>query len=79
MDCPWLAIHAQMSEVGKHFVEVLRVESAAIGFEDREGDQGRTHIHVVPRRPGGLLAYLAAPVLVLVPCFWQCASPRVAL
>jgi diadenosine tetraphosphate (Ap4A) HIT family hydrolase len=71
MGCPWLAIRAQISEVGKHVVAALRVESATIGFQDREGDQGHTHIHVVPRLPGGPLAYLAASVLVLIPCFWQ--------
>jgi hypothetical protein len=56
MGCPWLAIRAQMSEVGKHVVAALRVGSATIGFEDREGDQGHTHIRVVLRRPGGPLA-----------------------
>jgi diadenosine tetraphosphate (Ap4A) HIT family hydrolase len=40
-----------VSEVRKHVVAALHVESATIGFEDSEGDQGHTHIHVVPRRP----------------------------
>ena len=71
MGRPRLAIRARMAEVSKHVVAVLRVESATIGFEDREGDRGHTHIHVVPRRPGGPLAYLAASVLALIPCFRQ--------
>ena len=41
-----------VSDVRKQVVAALHVESATIGFEDCEGDQGHTHIHVVPRRPG---------------------------
>jgi diadenosine tetraphosphate (Ap4A) HIT family hydrolase len=40
------------AEVRRHVVAALHVESAAIGFEDCEEDQGHTHVHVVPRRPG---------------------------
>jgi diadenosine tetraphosphate (Ap4A) HIT family hydrolase len=39
-------------EVRKYLVGYLNVESAAVGFADCEGDEGHTHIHVVPRRPG---------------------------
>lgn len=45
-----------VSEVRRHVVAALHLESAAIGFEDGEGEHGHAHIHVVPRRPGVHLA-----------------------
>jgi|ERR1039458_8083904 diadenosine tetraphosphate (Ap4A) HIT family hydrolase len=41
-----------VAEVRKHVVADLHVESAAIGFEDCEEDQGHARVHVVPLRPG---------------------------
>jgi ATP adenylyltransferase len=41
-----------VSEVRRHVKSALHVESVAVGFEDGERNQGHTHIHVVPRRPG---------------------------
>lgn len=41
-----------VSEVKKHILAALNIQSAAIGFADCEADQGHTHIHVVPLRAG---------------------------
>ena len=41
-----------VSEVHRHVMAALQLESVAIGFEDCVEDQGHTCVHVVPRRPG---------------------------
>jgi diadenosine tetraphosphate (Ap4A) HIT family hydrolase len=41
-----------VSEVRRHVIAALHVESVATGFEDGEEDQGHTRIHLVPRRLG---------------------------
>lgn len=40
-----------VTEVRTHLITALHLDSATIGFQDAE-DQGHTHIHVVPHRPG---------------------------
>jgi diadenosine tetraphosphate (Ap4A) HIT family hydrolase len=43
---------ALVTEVRTHVMNAQHVDSTTIGFQDGDEDQGHTHIHVVPRRPG---------------------------
>ena len=44
-------------EVRRHVMATFLVKSTSVGFEDGEEDQGQSHIHVVPNRPGVQLPF----------------------